>query len=121
MKRLIQILVLAFVSVLAYLAAGQPQAPLRVRMNWWPPQTGSVPVAYRLQVQDPRPVADFDTTFVVAHQGGDERIEQEFVFLDGEFWAHYRARVQAVDVQGRIGPWSPWSAVVVFEISPPEP
>jgi hypothetical protein len=121
MVRLILALSIFFLGSLAAEVVGGLQEPLRVRCSWWPPETGSTPVAYNLQIQDPRSNSDFDTTYVVPHQGGADRVLQEFTFLDGDFWEHYRGRVQAMDDRGRLGPWSPWSDVVVFEIPDPEP
>ena len=106
---------------LAGLAAAQPVEPLVVRCTWWPPETGSIPVHYNLNILDPRPEAAFDTTYVVPHLGGEQGLQQEFIFEDGDYWVHYQARVQAVDAQGRAGPWSAWSEIVVYEIPAPEP
>lgn len=104
--------------------AGHPQSdpePLRVRCRWFPPTTGSPPVRYHLQIQDPRTPSSLDTTYVVPHQGGAGQTPQEFQFTDGDYWQHYRARVRAEDALGRLGPWSAWSGVVVFEVADPEP
>lgn len=100
---------------------GDPPDSLRVRCTWMPPETGSVPVLYHLQIQDPRAMSAFDTTYVVPHLGGEERQLQMFNFLDGDYWEVYRARVRAMDAQGRLGPWSSWSIEVVFEVPDPEP
>jgi hypothetical protein len=121
MLRLIFALAILMVFSLAAEVAGGFREPLRVRCRWWPPATGSTPVQYDLQIQDPRPASGLDTTYVVPHQGGTDRVEQEFIFLDGDYWEHYRARVRAMDARGRLGPWSDWSGVAVFEIPDPEP
>jgi hypothetical protein len=86
-----------------------------------PPTTGSLPEVYHLQIQDPRAMSSFDTTYVVPHTGGAERSLQVFYFLDGDYWEVYRARIRAQDAQGRFGPWSSWSTEVVFEVPDPEP
>jgi hypothetical protein len=121
MVRLIVALTILLVLGLAAEVSGEFGESLRVRCHWQPPATGSTPVHYYLQIQDPRSASSIDTTYVVPHQGGTTRVEQEFIFLDGDFWEHYRARVQAMDAVGRLGPWSPWSDVAVFEIPDPEP
>ncbi len=121
MVRVVLALTVFFLGPLVGEVGGEVPEPLRARCSWWPPEAGSTPVIYHLQIQDPRALSDFDTTYVVPHQGGEARVRQEFEFLDGDYWEHYRARVRAVDARGRLGPWSTWSEVVVFEIPDPEP
>ena len=116
---LVALAVLALAPTMS-LAQSEPE-PLQVRCRWFPPSTGSPAVRYHLHIQDPRTPSTLDTTYVVPHQGGDGQVPQEFLFADGDYWQHYRARVRAEDALGRLGPWSPWSGVVVFEVADPEP
>lgn len=120
MFRLVFVLVF-WMSVLPLNATdGGVREGLRVRCSWFPPESGSLPVRYHLQIQDVETGSPFDTTYVVDHVGGSDRIEQEFVFLDGEFWKRYRARVRAEDAMDRVGPWSDWSEPKAFEEPEPE-
>ena len=92
-----------------------PERSPPVRCTWDAPVEGSLPVEYELQIQEVGVAEGLDSTYVVPHQGGAERGEQEFFFLDGQEGNHYRARVRARDAQGRYGPWSEWSPDWWFE------
>ena len=95
--------------------------PLRIRCTWSPPEIGSIPVRYYLQIQDTGAESTLDSTYLVDHIGGDARIEQEFFFLDGNYFPYkYRARVRAEDALGRIGPWSAWNEPTSFDEPEPE-
>lgn len=119
MGRLVSVLAFWLILLAGGAGNGIADEALRVRCRWWPPLTGSTPVRYYLQIQATRPAGSFDSTYVVLHRGGQERVEQEFFLEDVRYWVYYHARVQAEDALGRRGPWSMWSQDVLFEIPDP--
>jgi hypothetical protein len=120
-----RLIVASSIFLLALLAAetvSDPLPPLRVRCNWWPPATGSQPVRYLLHIAEYDDPEGFESIYEVPHVGEPgQRVEQEFIFVDGVYGRRYHARIVAYDAQGRHGPWSTWNQPVDFHVSDPEP
>ncbi len=122
-------LVMAVVSVLLLWpvlgAANQPVLePLELRCTWWPPQTGSQPVRYELQIgvfyeTDADQPDGGLLVFEVDHVGGSgQHLQQSYSFISDWWGKPLRARVRAFDALGRPGVWSAWNVAQDWD---PEP
>jgi hypothetical protein len=110
MKRLVIALVLVMLALFAaQLKGDSPELEIQVRCTWWPPETGSLPVHYELQVRIVEDPQGREYVYEVPHVGqAGEHLEQSRI-IDAYYGLVYQARVRAVDAQGRAGPWSAWN------------
>ncbi len=107
---------LVVASGLSFVASASAQDAGPVTLHWGLPSSGSTPVSYNVQIQDIDGTYD-EITPVQAVPGSIQTYE----FPGVEYMHRYRARVMAVDGQGRQGPWSDWSAFYDRELPPPQP
>ena len=124
-------LALAGVVVLLFFAIGpaaaETQAPLEVRVEWRAPTTGSLVVLWELQIRVKHgPPETFDPILIPVDEndptvGAPHGSEQEFILPGGLLSRDvvYEGRIRGFDVQGRAGPWTPWTEAW-FETPDPE-
>ncbi len=105
------VLVVLFVPLLLTSAGGQP--PPSLGYVWSPPESGTPVLRYVIQVRKNGTIAAS-----LADQTSDSIPAYALAVTYGD---EYEIRVAGVDAEGRVGPFSGWSAEVSVEAPPPAP
>ena len=121
---------LAMVAVLVFFVSGPVRADdpasLEVRVEWRAPTTGSLVVLWELQIRVKQgPPVTFDPILIPVDEndpteGAPHGSLQQFTLPAGLLSRNvlYEGRIRGFDLQGRAGPWTPWTEAF---FSTPEP